>query len=184
MTVLTVEVKMSEEQGKYTKSTLRKRMDDGLAAFLSELDRLSEAQMTEPKDAAGWNVRDHLTHIITWMDGITALMRRENRWAAMGLPGEPERPLDFDKINAQIVVQHRHLTPAEARARLVESHRKITAAMEALDENELDAPYDRFVAPFTGSDGRPIVSYILGDTVEHYEEHLVLIRALTDSERI
>ncbi len=158
-------------------------MDNGLAAFLTELDRLSDAQMTEPKDKAGWNVRDHLSHLTAWMDGITALLQRENRWAAMGLQGEPERPLDFDTINAEIAGQHRHETPAEARARLVESHRRITAAMEALDEEALYAPYDRFVPPFTGNDGRPIVDYILGDSVDHYEEHLVFIRAIIESER-
>jgi hypothetical protein len=171
------------KQEKYTKQTLRKHMDDGLAAFLTELDRLSDAQMTEPKDKAGWNVRDHLTHIMAWMDGITALMQREDRWAAMGLQGEPERPLDFDKINAQIVEQHRHLTRAETRARLVDSYRRIAAAMEALAENELYAPYDRFVPPFTGTDGRPIVDYIIGDTVDHFEEHLMFIRAIIDDER-
>jgi hypothetical protein len=116
------------------------------------------------------------------MDGITALLRREDRWAAMGLPGEPERPLDFDIINAQIANQHRHLTPADARSRLIESHRRMVEAMEALDESDLYAPYDRFVPPYTGNDGRAIVEYILGDSADHYEEHLPWIRGIVENQ--
>ena len=172
---------MAEDQGKYTKLALRKRMDESLADFLSELDRLTQQQMTEPKDAVGWNVRDHLMHLVTWMDGITALLRREDRWAAMGLKGEPARPFNFDIINAEIADQHRHLTPADARARLIDSHRRMVAAMEALDESELYAPYDHFVPPFTGTEGRPIVNYILGDNVDHYEEHLPWIREIIEN---
>ena len=173
---------MAEEQVKYTKSALRKRMDESLADFLSELDRLTQEQMTGPKDAVGWNVRDHLMHLVAWMDGITALLRRENRWAAMGLKGEPAQPLDFDVINAEIADQHRHLTPADARARLIDSHRRMVAAMEALDESELYAPYDRFVPPFTGNKGRLIVQYILGDNADHYEEHLPWIREIIENQ--
>lgn len=175
-------IQMAEQETKYTKQSLRKQMDEGLTSFLAELDHLSEEQMLGPKDAVGWNVRDHLTHLVAWMDGITALLRREDRWAAMGLPGEPDRPLDFDKINAQIAEQNRQLSPADVRARLVESHRRIVEAMEALDEGDLYAPYDRFVPPFTGTEGRAIVNYILGDSADHYEEHLPWIRGIIENQ--
>jgi len=43
---------------------------------------LSKEQQLGPKDVAGWNVRDHLTHLAVWADGVAALLlRREERRA-------------------------------------------------------------------------------------------------------
>jgi hypothetical protein len=160
-------------------------MQTGLEQFLAVLDRLSDDQMTGPRDAAGWNVCDHVTHLAVWADGIAALLRREDRWKAMGLDmGDPEgdEP-DYDSLNAQLVERSRHLTPGEARAWLAAAHERARQAMEALTEAELSAPYERFVAPFTGDWGYPIAEYLLGNTEDHYEEHtpwmLAIVQAAT-----
>jgi hypothetical protein len=55
-------------------------------------------------------------------------------------------------------------------------------AMEELDESELAAPYGRFVPPFTADWGYPIAEYILGNTEDHYDEHLSWIRASIGSQ--
>jgi hypothetical protein len=54
------------------------------------------------------------------------------------------------------------------------------AAMEALEESELSLPYERFVAPYTGSWGHPISEYVLGNTEDHYDEHTAWILAIVD----
>lgn len=153
---------------------LRERMDAGLAAFEAALDRLSDEQMTGPKDAAGWNVRDHLTHLAVWANGISALLRREDRWAAMGVPrSTPEgNDVDYDAINEQIAERHRHLSASETRELLVAAHRRLVEAVEGLADEQLGWPYDRFVAPFSGTEGRPIVEYIAGNDYDHFAEHL------------
>jgi hypothetical protein len=174
---------MSESYPVRTKQEVRERMDKGLAQFLATIDSLSDGQMLGPTDAVGWNVRDHLTHLAVWADGIAALLRREDRWAAMGLVMEnPEgdEP-DYDMLNAQIVERHRHLSPAEARAWLIAAHQRVADAVEALEESELSAPYERFVSPYTGDWGHPIAEYVLGNTEDHYDEHtpwlLAFVRA-------
>jgi len=80
---------------------LRAQLDAGLAPFLAVIDRLSAPPLTELRDAAGWTVRDHLTHLAAWADGVAALLRREDRWAAMGLTiaPSPGDDLDYDTIN-------------------------------------------------------------------------------------
>lgn len=159
---------------------LRAQLDAGLAPFLSALDRLSEAQQTELRDAAGWTVRDHLTHLVAWADGVAALLRREDRWSAMGLANvtPPSTDLDYDSLNEQIAVQQRHLSASEARAAVVAAHGRLVAAVAALSDEQLELPHDRYVAPFTSDTGNPVGTYIAGNSFGHYEEHLPWIEAI------
>lgn len=166
---------------------LRARMDDGLASLEAALDQLSEDQQTGPKDAAGWNVRDHLTHLAVWADGITALLRGEDRWAAMGVTpalasNTPEARLDFDVINEQIAEQHRHRSAAEARALVVDAHRRLAAEIERLSDEQLTWPSKRFATPVIGGGRRAIAEYIVGNTYEHYAEHLPWLRAIAEGQ--
>jgi hypothetical protein len=156
---------------------LRARMDEGLAAFEAALDRLSEEQLTGPRDHVGWNVRDHLTHLTAWADGITALLRGEDRWKAMGATptlaeGAAEPQYDLDVINAQIAEQHRHRSGAEARAMVVAAHQQLAVEVEKLTDEQLTWPYHRFGKPASGDGSRPIAQYIAGDSYGHYDEHL------------
>jgi len=121
---------------------LRARMDAGLARFEAALDRLSEEQLTGPKDAAGWSVRDHLTHLAVWADGITALLRGEDRWKAMGISPDLTTStaggeLDYDAINEQIAERHRQLSAAEARALLAAAHQRLAAEVDKLTDEQL-----------------------------------------------
>ncbi len=171
---------MSKAEPIVSVQELRTRMDAGLAAFLAELDRLTDEQMQIPRDAAGWNIRDHLTHLAAWAEGIAALLHREDRWSAMGLATPPpeDQEHDYDLINEQIAVQYRDRSAAQARAWLVAAHERVAAAVEAIGDAGLAEPYDRYVAPFTGQAGDPIVQYISGNTYEHYAEHLPWIQAI------
>jgi hypothetical protein len=162
---------------------LRARMDAGLASFEAVLDRLSEEQLTGPRDAVGWNVRDHLTHLAAWANGITALLRGEDRWAAMGVTpvlaaSATEPQLDFDVINERIAEQYRHLSGAEARALAVGAHHRLAAEVEKLSDEQLAWPSKRFAKPAVGDGSRAIVEYIAGDTYEHYGEHLGWMEAI------
>lgn len=165
---------------------LSARMDTALARLLGYTDTLTEAQQLEPTDAAGWNVRDHIAHLVVWAAGITALLRRADRWAAMGIgapgkdDGEQEPDAYYDRSNAQIRLQHTHESPAQARAALLTAHAAVIAAVEALPFAELSMPYDHFVTPFTGDTGYPALSYIAGNGYEHYDEHLPWIRAIVE----
>lgn len=169
---------MSEHKNPGSVAELRSRMARGLADLEAALDGLSTEQQLGPTDAVGWSVRDHLTHLAAWAEGIVALLRREDRWAAMGIapPAGPE--LDFDQINAEISAQHRGMSPEAARAWVVAAHGRMDAAVAAMSYEELLQPRDRFVAPFTGDGGRPIIDYVAGDTYEHYTEHLAWMLAI------
>lgn len=163
-----------------TKQELIARMDDGLAQFLTFIDQYSEEQLLNLKDEVGWNVRDHITHLAAWAEGIAALLRHEDRWTAMGLVGGSVsvEEAGYDAMNEQIVIQHRQLAPAEARAQLVQAHKRVVAAIEPMPEAALMLPTDNFVAPFSGTGGRPVFGLIAGNTFGHYKQHTPWIEAI------
>jgi hypothetical protein len=170
------------EQPTPTKGELRGQMDAGLAAFLAALDGLDADQLDGPRDAAGWTVRDHLVHLAIWAEGIAALLRREDRWAAMGLAMDnpASDDLDYDALNEAIRQQHLGMTPAEARAWVVAAHDRVASALDGPGDDELKLPYDRFVAPFTADTGHPIWGYVAGNTFDHYQEHLPWLSSIAE----
>jgi hypothetical protein len=162
-----------------SRSEIEGRMETGLREFLDVIDQMSDEEMTGPVDSNGWNVRDHLTHLAVWADGIAALVQRQDRWVAMGLAmSEPDKEPEYDTMNADIVTKHRQLTPQQARDWLIEAHQSVAEAVKALPDEELGWPYDRFVSPFNGDRGEPISEYILGNTEDHYDEHTPWVRAI------
>jgi hypothetical protein len=165
---------MNEEIAPLTKQALIACMNEGLSHFLAFLDHYSAEQLEALTDAVGWNARDHITHLAAWADGIAALLRREDRWAAVGISkelGESQEDDVMNEANEVIAAQHRHLSAAEACQWLVAAHKGLVAAIEPLEDADLLLPYERFVAPFTGDGGRPIMDAITADSYEHYQEH-------------
>jgi hypothetical protein len=160
---------------------MRERLAAGLDKLLAAIGGLDDRQLTEPRDAAGWNVRDHLLHLAAWADGIAALLRREDRWATMGVADPDPGPIDYDAMNEQIVAPLRHLSAAEARARLVAADTRVRQAVAALSDEELEQPYGRYAPPFTSDEGHPVGAYIAGNTFGHYEEHLPYIQRLVQA---
>ncbi|WP_420645369.1 ClbS/DfsB family four-helix bundle protein [Candidatus Leptofilum sp.] len=169
---------MSDTTNQPTKSEFITRMNDGLTKFSAFLNQFSAEQLMEPTDTVGWNARDHIVHMAVWADGIAALLSRKDRWDAMGISAELGESGDFDRINEAIAVQHRHLSAVEARSWLLAAHERLVTAMEPLDNAGLQLPYERFVPPFSGDGGSPVLSYIIGDSYEHYQEHMPWIEAI------
>lgn len=170
---------MTEEPPVPTVTELRRRMDEGLTALITALDRLDPSRLSEPTDGGGWNVRDHLAHMAVWADGMAALLRKENRWAAMGLDisdADRER-LGSDGVNDLVVDRHRNLTPNEAKEWLLEAHARVASAVESLTDEDLMRPYGNFASPPNGRGG-PIFQYVVSNTFEHYDEHLPWMEAI------
>lgn len=144
-----------------------------LALTIVELD---EAEL-EAFNEDGWTVKDQLAHLATWERGIAFLLQKRPRYAGMGLDKATWRDLTMDEINAII---HRHYQDADLEDVLAyyqEAHDELKAAINALDEEELYQPYAYFQPDEPGQDsGRPIIDWIIGNTFDHYEGHLEIIR--------
>jgi hypothetical protein len=92
-------------------------------------------------------------------------------------PSQPPGGLDegVDAINAVVWEQRRGEAPAEALARLRETHGRLVARLEALSDEDFSRPYSYF-QPDAADEQRPVIEWIAGNTWEHYEEHLDWLR--------
>lgn len=158
------------DEPRISKAELLEKMDHAWQALRAFVDPLSEEALTGPKDAVGWNIRDHLMHLVVWQDGVRELLSGTPRWRSMGLDPELWSGRDYDRINA--VIQERYVgqSGADAIRALTESHDRLLARLREMPEADLYKPYRSFQPDSDREE--PIIGWIIGNSFEHYEEHL------------
>lgn len=139
----------------------------------SELDQvvagLSQEQLTGPRDAAGWSVKDHLAHLTAWERMMLLLVRdRVPAYRGLGIDQALSESGDFDAENAAIDAKTKDQPWAEVEAERQQVHREMRALLEALPEEDLRKPYSAYIA---GGPDRPVYEWVNGNTWGHFEEH-------------
>lgn len=164
------------DETKLTKAQLLERIEAAWEELQVVLGGLDEATMTRPDTASGWAVTDHLNHLAAWERGIAYLLTHRSRYEGMGITPEQWRDLTMDEINEVVHRAGEGRPAAEALAFFRQSHMEMLNALAGLNDADLARPYGDFGPEETYAD-RPIIGWIVGDTYDHYEEHLGYIRA-------
>ena len=150
---------------------------DVLNAYVATL---TDAQLTQLTDAAGWTVKDHLVHLAVWEDGVWALLNKQDRPAEMGVDVATWKRWNFDEINGLIQRQHKDKSWAQVEQKRQASHQRFVAQIEAASEPDLARPVRDFQANSTSS--TPIIDVVTGDAYSHYVSHLPWIKAIVERE--
>lgn len=166
---------MSEET--VNKTELLENMDAGWDDLLAFVASLTPEQQSIPTDAAGWTVKDHLIHLAIWQDGVLAMLEGENRIAAMGVPQEVWNTRDFDQINAVIQQAHKDKDASTVMQELHTSKARFFAKVTTLSEEDFQRPNPD--SPV----GTRMIEYIMGDSYDHYHEHLPWMQAIVDGSK-
>lgn len=149
-------------------------------AFQEYLKTLTDEQITGLTDAAGWTIKDHLTHLAAWEDGVYGLLTGRPRREQMDIDErtwqETWDTRDFDRINALIRQRHQHRPPAEVLAMFQDVHRRLIGKIQSMSDEDLQRPYRHF-EPDSDSE-TPITVVITLNTSGHYDEHLPWIQAI------
>jgi len=157
------------------------RVERSRSALKQTYAHLDDAQMTAPGADGGWSVKDHLAHLAAWEAGIAALLRRQPRWAAMGLDDAIVRQNDEAGVNAIIDRRNKDRALPDVLADFEQAHRDLRAALDQLAFDDLLKTYSHYQPDEPGAgNGRPILAWIAGNTYEHYAEHENWIRAVAD----
>ena len=156
------------------KAELLQKMDAGWNELLAFVATLSPEQQTQPTDAAGWTVKDHLIHLAVWQEGVCAMLNGNSRIEAMGVPQDVWDTRDFDRINAVIQRQHRDKSAHEVMQELSASKERFFSKVAALGEADFQRPNPDSPA------GTRMIEYIIGDSYEHYREHIPWMQAIVD----
>ena len=153
---------MSHETSRETEVSVVDQVDRAWEALQKTVASLSEHELTEVRDHAGWTVKDHLIHIAAWEQAFLAGLDGRPRHEALGIDPADDRGDDFDAINAAIFARHRDRSLGDVQAAVEASHREVRA--------RLTGPAAR----------RPAPGDVAGNTWEHYREHHGWIRELVD----
>ncbi len=146
---------------------------DRLQAFIAGL---TPQQLTQPTDAAGWTVKDHLYHLAVWNIGLLALLNRESQAQAMNVDEDIWKSRDFDRINAVIFAATKHLSLDHALAALKDTHQRVYAKLQSMSEDEFHLPISAYRPHSTSTS--PVIGWIIGNTYEHYDEHIPWMSAI------
>jgi len=162
-------------------SGLFDRIERARSSLQQTYAHLNDAQMVAHGPDGGWSVKDHLAHLTTWEAGIAALLRREPRWAAMGLDDAIVRQYDEAGVNAIIDQHNKDRALPDVLADFEHTHRGLVAVLKQLTFDDLLKTYSYYQPNEPGVDsGRPILAWIAGNTYEHYEEHENWVRAVVE----
>ncbi len=164
------------EQAPKTVAELLKRIDAAWTTFSSYIDSLTETQLTQPTDAAGWTAKDHLIHLALWEDALNALLDRTPQWERLGLDKGLWASADVDASNAVLQKRYQHMLLREVRQKHRDVHQQLLSKIRALSDGDLQRPV-RDYQPGS-SDSRPILRNLMSDTFEAYEEHTPYIAAI------
>ena len=151
-------------------------MEDGWNALQAYLKTLTNDQLTGLTDAKGWTVKDHITHLVVWEDGMNALLAKQPLAESMGLDAQTWASGDFDRQNAVIQQHHKDKPVAEILKKFQEVHQRLVNKIQSLRDDDLMRPYRDFQA--NSSSDNPVINTIIGNTYGHYEEHRPWIEAI------
>ncbi len=138
-------------------------MADGRAALRLTLAGLTEPQMEDVVNGA-WTRRDVLAHLEAWERRTVSLLETLRRgWD----PGGSDDSSSWDVMNERFFEENRHRSLADVRRGESDAYDALVRMVEELPDEDLFEP-DRFA----WTDGRPFAGWILGNTSEHYAEHM------------
>ena len=153
-----------------TKESLLARLFAARETLEAALVRVPEEQMQTPILHDDWSVQDMLGHITFWEERAVA------NFNALRAGLTPDPVNDMDAINARTLRDFRHLSLEEVREREQTAYQQVLDMLESASEDELFSPNH-----FAWTNGNPFVTWIAGDTWDHYEEHLPELQTWLDA---
>jgi hypothetical protein len=165
---------MTEATYPTTIAELTQEIESARGELLAIFMNMPPTAVAEPSSPDDWSLLDHMAHLGVWAKGMAALLRREHRWEAMGLPDDVANAGSIDGINAYIYEQYKNKTPQDIQAVFEGGHQDLVKTLATLQDADLQRPYTDFRVTDTTWDIRPgpVVARIARNSYAHYREHV------------
>lgn len=155
-----------------TKDELLERIRSSKEELDAVLTEIADDVMIGPHPAGEWSGKEQLAHLAAWHELLLARMRGIREEELLGIDPDRYAAMDVDSINALFHERDAEMSLDDARASFGRTYAEVMALLEAIDPSTLDAPYRADIPE------RPLIDTIVGDTYEHYDEHLELLVTL------
>jgi hypothetical protein len=154
------------------KTDLLERIQRDWSALMQAIERLTPEQMSIP-DAGGWSIKDNLAHLTAW-EQFMLLHYLQGRppHETMQIDAATLERLDENGINAVLFERNRNRAVADVLDGLRRSHEQVVAFLEQMPFSDLMKP--RFP---DDPQVRPLINWVIGNTYDHYQEHLSTIKS-------
>ncbi len=164
---------------RHNKAELVREIDAAWTRLNRALDGLTQEQMTEIHDPAGWAVKDHLVHLAAWERSVIVVLQGRPRHEGLGITEEVYDSGDDDTINAAIQARGRDTASAAALADSRTVHNRLLRLIEPLSDADLVKAVSDYLPAAPGDrDERPLLGLIYSNTAEHFREHQAWIESL------
>jgi len=142
------------------------------------VDRLGEARLTGPTDAAGWTGKDHLSHLTAWERSLVSWLKGGTRAAGLGV-GEDL----FDSRDTQAVNEAaRQATRDQSLDEVLADHDRIRAELReqvaSMSRDNLLRPYSHYPPDDPAATVPPVYRRVLRVVGSHVDDHLGYIKAI------
>ncbi|MGE0600210.1 MAG: ClbS/DfsB family four-helix bundle protein [Dehalococcoidia bacterium] len=145
-------------------------------ALQSLVSALGGDEVDEPL-GDGWSAKVHVAHIAAWERSLMALLRKQDRGAAMGLAPEVWASHDTDAINAVIAEESVGMPAEEVIEDATRVHGELMALIDSLSQEDLEKPYSEYQPGDLPYNGNPVGGWVHGNTWDHYNEHIGWLEA-------
>jgi hypothetical protein len=161
------------------KAELESRITSSWSQLEQTIDSLTEEQLTEPRDPAGWSAKDHLAHLAAWERSMVYLLQNQPRHEGLGVEESVYLESEEDDINAVIQQASKDLSLGEVLTLLRTTHEQLRELVSAMSDEDLQQTYSHFLPDEPGrDDGNPILWRISGNTDSHFDAHRGYIEAI------
>ncbi|HEY8172310.1 MAG TPA: ClbS/DfsB family four-helix bundle protein [Dehalococcoidia bacterium] len=159
-----------------SKAELLARIPPARAALGETVAALTEDELADLRDGAGWATIDHLSHIAAWERMIVAHLTDGSDHEIVGVDAVRYATMSLDELNNVLYHRMRGLTLGDALREYAAAHEAIVAFLRTLDDAV-------FASAYWDDDpsGRTVMEKVTGDTYRHYLEHRRWIRELIRS---
>ena len=150
------------------KTELVQLIEVSWAELLAAASQLTPTQLTTPL-AGDWTGKDLLAHITAWEKRVLELLQR-GRNQPDGFQVEGVEDWDVDRVNLGYYEANRARPQADIQHDFHHIHDQLMAELALWPDDLEHAQWSTWI------DGPPLWQIIPGDTYEHYEEHISVMR--------
>jgi hypothetical protein len=150
--------------------------------FVEYVDGLTDEQWLGPKDAAGWSVKDHVSHVTQWDVAVVELFRNGVPiQQSLGVPDEEWTLDDYDPMNARIRLRFLDDSVDTVKADRDATWIDLVSVLEALSDEQLATPPGELGLNVDDESAPTLLQELVGYLGGHYDDHLGYIRLIVET---